>query len=1138
MTHDQIVGDKLLMARIWKVQETGTVGSVTVNTSDANAEFLLISDSTDFSSATSYSLTSGSTSVDFNIGEFFTLASSYGLTAPTNLTATATSQTQIDLAWTDESSDETGFKIFRDGVELTPSPIAAADSTTFSDTNLTCDTTYNYEVKATNVNVDSSGITASTTTQACPPPNAPTGLTATPASQTQIDLSWADNSSDETGFKIFRDGVELTPSPIAAADSTTFSDTNLTCDTTYNYEVKATNVNVDSSGITASTTTQACPTSSSSGGSSALPSTMTLTLEMAGKGSGTVTITPGSNSKNAITCHTTDSECQNTLNTGIKLALTAEPDNGSEFSSWSGHGDCSKESFFITSNRLCTVYFQLGPRTLTIEPAEQGTISSQPDGILCGPNAQSCEAEFDGSTKITLTATPIDGWLFENWEGDGCEESITLNENVTCQPVFVEKTTTSTSGTTTDDSGTTTTDSGTATDDSGTTTDDSGNDSGTTTDDSGTTTDDSGTTTTDSGTATDDSGNDSGTTTDDSGNDSGTTTDDSGTETSEDTSTETETTVFSLEMEILGDGKVISTPEGIDCGNDCTAEFAEQSQIILTAMPLSGFQLSGWGQDCSGLENPLAITLDNSRYCTATFEALPPESVDIELPPSEESVIPETPSEPVEPEDPVVEKPVTNVPVETESTVVEAEVEEEPETTEETETILSPAPLPLSPITATIPAVMKPCYDREGWLDDEKWLNWTCHAQGHTLPGDLKVRPKGHLSYVVVETIIENYGWFSNSVIKKTGIVRGGIVTGYISSEGRLEDFDFRGRSIIGGMLAGKILNNSEVGGYFQDVLLAAQTEIQGGTLKGKIEGDETGPALLENVKIAGGTVLKHVTLGENVRILLDSIVLENVFLGPNVQLNHGQIQGNLVGDPEAPAQLDNIIVKPGSFLDNVIIGPTVKGITDEVTLGDNVKFVKPLIEETSTDTQEESSSEIQEEIVTDSQTEETSTEESEETQTQCKTKAQAITLDSDETVDSSACFTGKFDINGVEKNNGAKLSKTDAKKLNISITINPLFGQIGFSAKILMVGVYQAADGTGTAYCRHGKDDWQTWDGEVGNLTTAQEVDTLPENLEVSIFDGDLSSMPGSFTVYIGFQLEDGTIHYNGVVPMRFEVE
>ena len=32
-----------------------------------------------------------------------------------------------------------------------------------------------------------------------PAPDAPTGLTATPASTTQINLAWTDNATDETG---------------------------------------------------------------------------------------------------------------------------------------------------------------------------------------------------------------------------------------------------------------------------------------------------------------------------------------------------------------------------------------------------------------------------------------------------------------------------------------------------------------------------------------------------------------------------------------------------------------------------------------------------------------------------------------------------------------------------------------------------------------------------------------------------------------------------------------------------------------------------------------------------------------------------------------------------------------------------
>jgi len=182
-------------------------------------------------------------------------------TAPGGLTATAISQTQINLLWTDNSSNETGFRIFRNGVELTPSPKVGANVTTFSDTGLTCGTTYTYEVKATNASGDSAGVTATATTPACASgtPAAPGGLTATAVSQTQINLLWTDNSSNETGFRIFRNGVELTPSPKVGANVTTFSDTGLTCGTTYTYTVKAVNAAGDSAGVTATATTPACP---------------------------------------------------------------------------------------------------------------------------------------------------------------------------------------------------------------------------------------------------------------------------------------------------------------------------------------------------------------------------------------------------------------------------------------------------------------------------------------------------------------------------------------------------------------------------------------------------------------------------------------------------------------------------------------------------------------------------------------------------------------------------------------------------------------------------------------------------------------------------------------------------------------
>jgi hypothetical protein len=71
---------------------------------------------------------------------------------------------------------------------------------------------------------------------------APDGLAATASSQTEIDLSWRDNSSDETAFHIERspDGsTGWTEIDAVAAGSTTYRDSGRDCGFAYHYRVRA-----------------------------------------------------------------------------------------------------------------------------------------------------------------------------------------------------------------------------------------------------------------------------------------------------------------------------------------------------------------------------------------------------------------------------------------------------------------------------------------------------------------------------------------------------------------------------------------------------------------------------------------------------------------------------------------------------------------------------------------------------------------------------------------------------------------------------------------------------------------------------------------------------------------------------------
>jgi hypothetical protein len=83
------------------------------------------------------------------------------------------------------------------------------------------------------------------------PPAAPSALTASSAGAAEIDLTWAPNSTNQTGFEVQRATdrgfiQNVTTVAITAANVTNYADTGLSASTTYYYRVLATNGNGDS----------------------------------------------------------------------------------------------------------------------------------------------------------------------------------------------------------------------------------------------------------------------------------------------------------------------------------------------------------------------------------------------------------------------------------------------------------------------------------------------------------------------------------------------------------------------------------------------------------------------------------------------------------------------------------------------------------------------------------------------------------------------------------------------------------------------------------------------------------------------------------------------------------------------------
>ena len=81
-------------------------------------------------------------------------------------------------------------------------------------------------------------------------PNAPSSLVAGASGSSAVNLTWVDNSTNETGFVLDRSTSSSFTSPVSrslGANVTTFSDTGLTASTTYFYRIKAVNGTLSSS---------------------------------------------------------------------------------------------------------------------------------------------------------------------------------------------------------------------------------------------------------------------------------------------------------------------------------------------------------------------------------------------------------------------------------------------------------------------------------------------------------------------------------------------------------------------------------------------------------------------------------------------------------------------------------------------------------------------------------------------------------------------------------------------------------------------------------------------------------------------------------------------------------------------------
>ena len=162
--------------------------------------------------------------------------------APGNLTATPTSSNQIDLSWSDNAGDITGFKIERcEGKgcsNFTEIASVAANTTSYQNADLTALTSYSYRVRAykDSSHYAYSKTVSATTSRNTVPPSVPKGLVANAVSSSQINLSWNSEAVDSraAGYNVFQYGER-----IGSTAGTSYTVKRLTPNTQYCYSVLA-----------------------------------------------------------------------------------------------------------------------------------------------------------------------------------------------------------------------------------------------------------------------------------------------------------------------------------------------------------------------------------------------------------------------------------------------------------------------------------------------------------------------------------------------------------------------------------------------------------------------------------------------------------------------------------------------------------------------------------------------------------------------------------------------------------------------------------------------------------------------------------------------------------------------------------
>jgi subtilase family serine protease len=233
------------------VQRSGNGGSTWTTLGSVSASATTYTDST-ASAGTTYSYRVYASNGSVNSGSSNVASVTTIPGAPQNVAATAASASQINVTWSNVTG-ATGFRVDRsvDGASWGTVGTVGTGVTSFASTGLAAGTTYYYRVLATNgsgTSAASGTVSAKTGAATTTIPNAASYFSAWSTSDTTAQLTWQDNSNNESGFKVSYslDGTNWYVLGTTGANVTAVQVSGLTYGTRYFFRVQATNSAGDS----------------------------------------------------------------------------------------------------------------------------------------------------------------------------------------------------------------------------------------------------------------------------------------------------------------------------------------------------------------------------------------------------------------------------------------------------------------------------------------------------------------------------------------------------------------------------------------------------------------------------------------------------------------------------------------------------------------------------------------------------------------------------------------------------------------------------------------------------------------------------------------------------------------------------